>query len=84
MALDRVPDLAPRAAEIDDPKLLVHRLLYRQGRISLMFDEDELRSRDERQRFLRAVTESNKADLRRLEQLVDTDSVSSAKSLAGS
>ena len=71
MALDRVPDMSPRAAEIDDPRLLVQRLLYRQGRIALMFDGEDFRSAGERERYVRSVTEANKADLRRLEELVD-------------
>jgi hypothetical protein len=72
MTLDSVPDMAPRAAEIDDPKVLVHRVLYRHGRIAQLFRDGELQPLGERKRSLGALTGSNRADLHRLEELLDT------------
>ena len=46
-------------------------LVADKGRISLMFDEEDVRPAGERERFVRSVTETNKADLRRLEELVE-------------
>ena len=70
MPLDHVPDLNLRAAEIDDPILLVHRLLYRIGRIERVFDDSEQTSPSERTHFLRAMNGHNRGDLRRLESLL--------------
>ena len=72
MPLDTVPDMAPRAAEIDDPKLLLHRVLYRHGRIALLFRDGEPQPLGERKRSLGALTGSNRADLHRLEELLDS------------
>jgi hypothetical protein len=72
MPLDSVPDMAPRAAEINDPKVLVHRVLYRHGRIALLFRDGEPQPLGERKRSLVALTGSNRADLHRLEDLLDT------------
>jgi hypothetical protein len=72
MPLDSVPDMARRAVEIDDPKVLVHRVLYRHGRIALLFREEEPQPLGERKRSLGALTGSNRADLYRLEELLDT------------
>ena len=72
MPLQNVPDLAPRAAEIDDPRLLVHRVLYRHGRIAQMFSSDGgPQPLGDRKRSLGALTGSNRADLHRLEELLD-------------
>ena len=70
MPLDHVPDLNLRAAEIDDPILLVHRLLYRIGRIERVFDDSEQKSPSEKAHFLRAMNGHNRSDLRRLETLL--------------
>jgi hypothetical protein len=72
MPLDTVPDMAPRAAEIDDPQLLLHRVLYRHGRIAQLFRDGELQPLGERKRSLGALTGLNLADLHRLEELLDT------------
>jgi hypothetical protein len=72
MPLDSVPDLTRRAAEISDPKVLVHRVLYRHGRIALLFSDGEPRPLGERKRSLGVLTGSNRADLHRLEELLDT------------
>ncbi len=71
MPLETVPNLAPRATEIDDPKELVHRVLYRHGRIAQLFRDGEVQPLGERKRSLGALTWSNRADLHRLEELLD-------------
>ena len=71
MPLDSVPDMAPRAAEINDPRVLVHRVLYRHGRIAQLFREGDPHPLGERKRSLGALTGSNRADLNRLEELLD-------------
>jgi hypothetical protein len=72
MPLNSVPDMALRAAEIDDPKVLLHRVLYRHGRISQLFGDGEPRPLGERKQTLGFLTGSNRADLYRLEELLDT------------
>jgi hypothetical protein len=72
MPLDSVPDMVLRAAEIDDPTVLVHRVLYRQGRIAQLFGDGEPRPLGERKQTLGILTGSNRADLCRLEELLDT------------
>lgn len=72
MTLDSVPDMGSRAAEIDDPRVLVHRVLYRHGRIAQLFRDGEPQPLGERKRSLGALTGSNRADLHRLEELLDT------------
>jgi hypothetical protein len=71
MPLDTVPDLRQRAEEIEDRTLLVHRLLYRNGRIGQVFAEDELQSMSERRQLVRALALANRADLYRLEELLE-------------
>lgn len=75
MPLDSVPDLVPRAAEIDDPKVLLHRVLYRDGRIAMLFRDGEPQPLGERNRSVGVLTGSNQADLRRLEELLETVTV---------
>ena len=72
MTLDSVTDMGSRAAEIDDPRVLVHRVLYRHGRIAQLFRDGEPQPLGERKRSLGALTGSNRADLHRLEELLDT------------
>ena len=69
MPLDYVPDLSQRAVEIDNPVLLVHRLLYRIGRVERAFDAEETPIL-ERTRLLRVMNGHNRSDLRRLESLL--------------
>ena len=69
--LDTLPDLRPRAAEIDDRALLVHRLLYRNGRIGRVLDERE-QLLSERRRAVQTLVTANRADLHRLEELLAT------------
>jgi hypothetical protein len=72
MPLDRAPDMVPRATEIGDPKLLIHRLLYRQGRMAQLFrDGGDPLPREERKRALEALAGFNRADLYRLEEILD-------------
>lgn len=74
MPLDRAPDMVPRAAEIGDPKLLVHRLLYRQGRMAQLFrDGGDPLPLGERKRALEVLAGFNRADLYRLEEILDTE-----------
>ena len=56
MTLDSVPDMGSRAAEIDDPRVLVHRVLYRHGRIAQLFRDGEPQPLGERKRSLGALT----------------------------
>jgi hypothetical protein len=69
MALDRVPDMNVRSSEIEDVRLLVDRLLYRQGRMWELLLPDDYQSRADRDYYLRAALDSNRADLHRLEEL---------------
>ena len=70
MPLDRVPDMTTRPTEISDPKVLVQRVLYRVGRIALMFRDDDQAPIEERKRFLSTMSGFNRADLHRLEELL--------------
>lgn len=71
MPLDHVPDMAPRAAEIGDPTLLVHRVLYRHGRMAQLFrDGGDPLPLGERKRALEVLAGSNRADLHRLEEII--------------
>ncbi len=72
MPLDSVPDMTARAAEIDDPEVLVHRVLYRNGRIAQLFRDGDPRPLGDAKRSLVALTGSNRADLYRLEELLAT------------
>lgn len=72
MPLDRIPDTATSADEIDDPVLLVHRVLYRTGRIGDVFRDDEPTPLDERRNVVKRIAAANRLDLYRLEQLLDT------------
>jgi hypothetical protein len=69
--LDTMPDLRLRAEEIEDGMLLVHRLLYRNGRIGQVFAEEELQPMSERRQMVRALALANRADLYRLEELLE-------------
>lgn len=74
MTLDRAPDMVPRAVEIVDPVLLVHRVLYRQGRMAQLFrDGGDPLPLGERHRALEVLAGSNRADLHRLEEILDTE-----------
>lgn len=70
MPLERVPDTASRPDEIDDPLLLVHRVLYRTGRLGDVFREDDPKPLGERRSAVTRITGANRADLRRLEELI--------------
>lgn len=70
MPLDSLPDLRLHADEIDDVALLVHRLLYRTGRIGRVLDERETQHLSERRRAVRALVTANRADLYRLDELL--------------
>ena len=74
MPLDSLPDMAARAAEIDDPEVLLHRVLYRNGRMAQLFrDRDgESQPLSETKRALSALIGSNRIDLYRLEELLAT------------
>ncbi len=72
MPLTSVPDLTPRAAEIDDPKVLVHRVLYRHGKIASLLSDTEPQPLGEQKRRLGVLAGLNRADLHRLEELLDT------------
>jgi len=69
--LDTMPDLRLRAEEIEDRMLLVHRLLYRNGRIGQVFAEEELQPISERRQMVRVLALANRADLYRLEELLE-------------
>jgi hypothetical protein len=69
LPLDTLPDLRPRGEEIDDLALLVHRLLYRNGRIGRVLDERE-QLLSERRRAVQTLVTANRADLHRLEELL--------------
>jgi hypothetical protein len=71
MPLDRVPDMMTRPTEINDPKVLVQRVLYRVGRIALMFHDDDKSPIEERKRSLSTMIGFNRADLHRLEELLE-------------
>ena len=71
MPLDTMPDLRLRAEEIEDRMLLVHRLLYRNGRIGQVFAEEELQPISERRQMVRVLALANRADLYRLEELLE-------------
>lgn len=70
-----MPDLRSRADEIDDLPLLVHRLLYRNGRIGQVLDAIEPQPLSERRRAVWALVTANRADLHRLEELLATTAV---------
>jgi len=75
MPLDHAPDMVPRAAEIGDPRLLVHRVLYRHGRMAQLFrDGGDPLPLGERKRTLEVLAGSNRADLHRLEEILDSRS----------
>ena len=69
MPLDHIPDLNPRAEEIDDATLLAQRVLYRIGRVERMFGDPD-RPMGEKTQYLRAMNGHNRSDLRRLETLL--------------
>ena len=71
MGLAHLPNLTSRAAEIDDALLLVNRLLFREGEMWMLLHGDLGRPREERDRALRALLDSNRADLNRLAELAD-------------
>jgi len=71
MPLDRVPDMTTKPTEINDPKVLVQRVLYRVGRIGLMFRDDDQSPIEERKRSLGTMSGFNRADLHRLEELLE-------------
>ena len=75
MPLETVPDMLPRAVEIDDPTLLVHRVLYRQGKMANLFRDSDPRPLGERKQAIVALAALNRADLLRLEELLETVSV---------
>jgi hypothetical protein len=62
--------MTSRPIEIDDPQVLIHRVLYRVGRIALMFRDEDQTPIEERKRFLSTMTGFNRADLHRLEDLL--------------
>ena len=66
-----MPDLRLRAEEIEDRMLLVHRLLYRNGRIGHVFAEEALQPMSERRQKVRALAQANRTDLYRLEELLE-------------
>jgi hypothetical protein len=68
--LDRLPDTKTSPTEIDDPELLVHRVLYRNSRVTRALDADDSRSPEERRRVAAALLGANRADLHRLEQVL--------------
>lgn len=70
MPLDSVPDMTARADEIDDPEVLVHRVLYRNGRLGQLFRDGDPRPLGDAKRALVALAGSNRADLYRLEELL--------------
>lgn len=70
MPLDRLPDTTTSPDEIDDPAVLVHRVLYRNGRITRAFDTDDARSPEERRKAAVSLLGANRADLHRLEQVL--------------
>jgi hypothetical protein len=72
MPLDRTPDMVARATEIGDPRLLVHRVLYRHGRMRQLFrDGGDPLPLGERKRALEVLAGLNRDDLHRLEELLD-------------
>ncbi len=71
MPLDSVPNMAPRAEEIDDPEVLLHRVLYRNGRMAQLFRDGEPQPLSDAKRSLGALTGLNRADLYRLEELLE-------------
>jgi hypothetical protein len=71
MPLDRTPDMAARAAEIRDPRLLVHRVLYRHGRMRQLFrDGGDPLPLEERKRALEVLAGLNRDDLYRLDEIL--------------
>ena len=72
LPLETVPDMTLRADEIDDLRVLVHRVLYRNGRIGQVLRDGEPQLLSERRRTVTALTGSNRADLYRLEELLET------------
>ena len=61
-----------RATEIGDPRLLVHRVLYRHGRMAQLFrDGGDPLPLGERKRALEVLAGNNRADLHRLEEILD-------------
>jgi hypothetical protein len=73
MPFNRVPDTLTRPDEIDDPVLLVHRVLYRTGHIGEAFREDDLKPLVERKTAVDSINGANRADLHRLEELLETN-----------
>jgi hypothetical protein len=73
MPLDRVPDTTSKPEEIDDPLVLVHRVLYRTGRLGDVFREDDPKPLGERRSAVTRITGANRADLYRLEELLGVD-----------
>lgn len=72
MSLDRAPDMVARAGEIGDARLLVHRVLYRHGRMRQLFrDGGDPQPLGERRRALEVLAGLNRDDLHRLEELLD-------------
>lgn len=68
--LESAPDLLARATEIGEPRLLVHRVLYRQGRLTQLFRDGDPTPREDRRRALEVIVGNNRADLHRLEELL--------------
>ena len=73
MPLNRVPDTVTRPEEIEDPVLLVHRVLYRTGHIGEAFREDDLKPLVDRKTAIERINGANRADLHRLEELLESD-----------
>jgi hypothetical protein len=63
--------MAARAAEIRDPRLLVHRVLYRHGRMRQLFrDGGDPLPLEEKKRALERLAGLNRDDLYRLEEIL--------------
>lgn len=63
--------MAARAAEIRDPRLLVHRVLYRHGRMRQLFrDGGDPLPLEERKRALEVLAGLNRDDLYRLDEIL--------------
>lgn len=64
--------MVARPTEIGDPRLLVHRVLYRHGRMRQLFrDGGDPLPLGERKRALEVLAGLNRDDLHRLEELLD-------------
>jgi hypothetical protein len=68
--LERLPDTTTSPDEIDDPEVLVHRVLYRNGRITGILREDEVKPFEERRHAVVQLLGASRADLHRLEELL--------------